>query len=108
MIVSARNVKAQVMGNIIFGLSTALREKITVRNGAVQESNFHQYPIFRMNEIPNIEVQVTATENPRSGAGELGTAMVAPSIANALYTLTGKRVRHMPLTPDVVAQALKA
>jgi isoquinoline 1-oxidoreductase beta subunit len=107
-IVSPRNVKAQVVGNIIFGLSTALREKITVRNGAVQESNFHQYPIFRINEIPNIEVQVTATENPPSGAGELGTAMIAPSIANALYTLTGKRVRHMPLTSDVVAQALKA
>ncbi len=105
LIVSPRNVKAQLVGNIIFGLSTALREKITVRNGEVQESNFHQYPIFRMNEIPNIEVQISATENPPSGAGELGTAMVAPSIANALYTLTGNRVRHMPLTPDVVAEA---
>ena len=106
-VVSPRNVKAQFMGNIIFGLSTALRERITVRNGTVQQSNFHQYPIFRMNEIPNIDVQISTTENPPSGAGELGTAMVAPSIANALYTLTGKRVRHMPLTPDVVAEVLK-
>lgn len=108
LVVSPRNVKAQVVGNIIFGLSTALREKISVKNGVVQESNFHQYPIFRMNEIPNIEVQVAATQNPPSGAGELGTAMVAPSIANALYTLTGKRVRHMPMTADVIAEAFKA
>ncbi len=101
LIVSPRNVEAQLMGNIIFGLSTALRERIAVRNGVVQESNFHQYPIFRMNEVPNIEIQVSATDSPPSGAGELGMAMVAPSIANALYALTGKRVRHMPLTPDV-------
>ena len=107
-IVSPRNVRAQLMGNIIFGISTTLREKITVQNGIVQESNFHQYAILRSNEIPNIEVQVLPTENPPSGTGELGTAMVAPSIANALYTLTGQRVRHMPLTPDLVAGAFTA
>ena len=78
------------------------------KDGAVQETNFHQYRIMRMNEMPNIEARIPSTDNPPSGVGELGLAMVGPSIANALFKLTGKRVRHMPLTPAVVLQALNS
>ena len=105
-IVSPRNARAQVIGSIVFGLSSSLTERITVKDGAVQETNFHQYRIMRMNELPNIEVRVPSTDNPPSGVGELGLAMVGPSIANALFRLTGKRVRHLPLTADVVMAAL--
>jgi isoquinoline 1-oxidoreductase beta subunit len=107
-IVSPRNARAQVIGSIVFGLSSSLIERITVKDGAVQETNFHQYRIMRMNELPNIEVRVPSTDNPPSGVGELGLAMVGPSIANALFRLTGKRVRHLPLTPAVVSQALNS
>ena len=107
-IVSPRNAKAQVIGNIVFGLSAALTERITVKNGAVQETNFHQYRIMRMNEMPNIEVRIPSTDNPPSGVGELGLAMVGPSIANALFRLTGNRVRHLPLTAAVVSKALNS
>jgi isoquinoline 1-oxidoreductase beta subunit len=104
-IVSPRNAKAQVIGNIVFGLSAALTERIDIRDGAVQETNFHQYRIMRMNEMPNIEVAVPSTDNPPTGVGELGLAMVGPSIANALFRLTGERVRHLPLTATTVSQA---
>lgn len=105
-IVSPRNARAQVIGSIVFGLSSSLTERITIKDGAVQETNFHQYRIMRMNEMPNIEVRIPSTDNPPSGVGELGLAMVGPSIANALFRLTGKRVRHLPLTAAVVSAAL--
>jgi isoquinoline 1-oxidoreductase beta subunit len=107
LLVSPRNVKAQLLGNIVFGLSACLTERIVVKNGIVQETNFHNYPIMRINEMPNIEANVLSTDNRPTGAGELGVAVVAPAIANALYSLTGKRVRHMPFTRDVVMQALR-
>jgi isoquinoline 1-oxidoreductase beta subunit len=106
-IVSPDNAVAQLEGNIIFGLSAALKERITVRDGVVQQTNFHQYPILRMSEVPEIEARVMSNDNPSTGVGELGLAMVAPALANAVARLTGKRIRHMPLTPDVVAAALK-
>ena len=106
-VVSPRNAKAQVDGNIIFGLSSALTERISVENGIVQQTNFHNYRIMRANEVPDIETRVLSTDNPSSGVGELGTAMVAPAIANAIASLTGRRIRHQPLTPDIVAAALR-
>ncbi len=107
-IVSPRNARAQVIGSIVFGLSSALTERITIKDGAVQETNFHQHCIMRMNEMPNIEVRIPSTDYPPSGVGELGLAMVGPSIANALFRLTGKRVRHLPLTAEIVSQALES
>jgi isoquinoline 1-oxidoreductase beta subunit len=107
LVISPRNAQAQVIGNIIFGLSSTLKERIQIEDGVVQQSNFHNYPIMRMNEVPDIEATVLSTDNPSSGVGELGTAMVAPAIANAIASLTGKRIRHQPMTPDIVAAALR-
>ena len=106
-VISPRNAKAQVDGNIIFGLSNALSERISVKNGIVEQTNFHNYRIMRANEVPDIESRVLSTDNPSSGVGELGIAMVAPAIANAIASLTGRRIRHQPLTPDIVAAALR-
>ncbi len=106
-VVAPRNTEAQLMGNIIFGLSSTLMERIQIENGVVQQSNFHDYPIMRMNEVPAIETRVLSTDNASSGVGELGMAMVAPAISNAIASLTGKRIRHQPMTPDIVSAALR-
>ena len=107
-VVSPRNAEAQVTGNVIFGLSSALNERIVVEDGIVKQTNFHNYPIIRINELPDIDTMVLSTDNSSSGVGELGTAMVAPAIANAIAGITGKRVRHQPLTPDIVSAVLNS
>lgn len=107
-IVSPRNSQAQLVGNILWGLSSALKERITIENGVVQQTNFHNYNILRINEMPDIECRMIETDNPSTGVGELGLAMVAPSIANAVFDAIGTRVRHMPLTPSVVLEAVKS
>ena len=107
-IISPRNAQAQLLSNIIFGLSSALKEKVEIKNGIVQQTNFHNFNILRMNEVPDIDCKMTATNNHSTGVGELGMAMTAPSIANAIFSITGKRIRHMPLRPEVVSAALKS
>jgi len=86
-----------VEGAIIFGLSAALKGQITIQDGAVQQSNFHDYPVLRMEETPVIEVHlVPSTERP-SGMGEPGVPPIAPAVANALFAATGRRLRKLPL-----------
>ncbi len=101
-----QNVATQVEGSIVYGLSGTLKEQITLVNGAVQQSNFHDYPVARMNEIPPIQVKVMVTDNPPGGVGECGLPPVAPAIANAVAKLTGKYLRHQPFTPERVKAAL--
>ncbi len=90
-----RNVEAQIESNVMYGLS-ALYEKITFKDGAVQESNFHDYPVLRMNEAPLVTTAVIRTENYPGGIGEVGLPPLAPAVANAVAVLTGKRLRAMP------------
>jgi CO/xanthine dehydrogenase Mo-binding subunit len=88
---------AQLEGGVMNGLINALRGKVTVKNGRVEQTNFHDFPIPRINEVPPIAViQVASTEQP-GGLGEAGVPLVAPAIGNAIYTLTGKRIRALPL-----------
>jgi isoquinoline 1-oxidoreductase beta subunit len=96
-VVNPDGVRAQMEGAIIFGLSAALKGQITIQDGAVQQSNFHDYPVLRLEEAPVIEVHlVPSTERP-SGMGEPGVPPIAPAVANALFAATGKRVRKLPL-----------
>jgi isoquinoline 1-oxidoreductase beta subunit len=93
-----RHLKQQLTTGIIWGLSAALRERITLRNGVVQQSNFHDYPIPRIDEIPPIHIElIEGAPGPSSGAGQIGVAPMAPAIANAVFRLTGKRVRSLPM-----------
>ena len=101
-----QNVATQIEGSIVYGLSGTLKEQITFTNGAVQQSNFHDYQVARMNEIPPITVKVLVTNNPPGGVGECGLPPVAPAIANAVAKLTGKYLRHQPFTPERVKAAL--
>jgi isoquinoline 1-oxidoreductase beta subunit len=85
-----------------------LREKITIKDGRVQETNFRDYLVPRMSDMPNIEVKVVSTNNPPTGAGEDGVPVVAGAVGNAIATLTGVRIRELPFTPDRVRGALGA
>lgn len=108
LVIQPRNVEVQLEGSIIFGISHALYERVTIRDGMVQQSNFHDYNIMRMTEAPDIHTIVMPTDNPPSGVGELSLPLTGAGIANALQALTGKRLRHLPLTPDRVLAALRA
>lgn len=91
----------QMESAIIFGLSAALYGDITIKNGQVEQTNFHDYPVLRMNETPDIHVIIIKSANPPEGIGEPGTPPIAPAVANALFVLTGKRLRSLPLRLDV-------
>jgi isoquinoline 1-oxidoreductase beta subunit len=102
------NVVAQSEGSIVYGLGFALSERISVKDGVVQQSNFSDYHVPRMKDMPEIKVEVIVTDNHPTGAGQMATPPVAPAIANAIATLTGVRLRKAPMTPDRVLAALKA
>lgn len=99
LVINPDGVEAQVEGAIVDGLTTALVSEITIRNGRVQQSNFHDYPLLRMNQIPQIEVYIVPHESPEqiSGAGEVGLPPLAPAVANAVFAATGQRVRKLPI-----------
>ncbi|MEO8486769.1 MAG: xanthine dehydrogenase family protein molybdopterin-binding subunit [Betaproteobacteria bacterium] len=90
-------VRAQMEGGIGFGLSAALHGAITVRDGMVEQSNFHDYPVLRINEMPAIDVHIVPSGAKPSGVGEPATPVIAPALANALFAATGKRLRNLPL-----------
>jgi isoquinoline 1-oxidoreductase beta subunit len=103
--VNPDTVEAQLQSSVAFGLSAALGGQITLDKGRVQQSNFHDYPVVRMAEMPKIDViLVPSTEKP-GGVGEPATALIGPAVANALFAATGKRVRKMPLSADNIKTA---
>jgi isoquinoline 1-oxidoreductase subunit beta len=106
--VQPRNVAAQTEGSIVYALGHVLREKITIRNGRVVESNYSDYEVTRMSDVPNIEVRVVSTDNPPTGAGEDGVPIVACAVGNAIAQLTGVRLRELPFAPERVRGALGA
>jgi CO/xanthine dehydrogenase Mo-binding subunit len=88
---------AQLEGGTVTGLINALRSKITVKDGRVEQSSFHDFPIPRMSEVPPIQVVLLQSGDNPGGLGEVGVPLVAPAIANAIFALTGKRIRSLPL-----------
>jgi len=100
------SVVAQIEGGIIYGLGVALSERITMKDGVVQQSNFYDYFIPRMSDIPDIHVEVLSTGNKPGGAGEMGVTMGVAPVANAIAALTGVRLRKLPMTPKRVLEAL--
>jgi isoquinoline 1-oxidoreductase beta subunit len=96
-VVNPQQVVAQMQGGIIFGLSAALKDAITFENGRVQQRNFHDYQMVRMNEAPEIEVHIMPSNEAPTGVGEPGVPPVAPAVANAIFAATGKRIRKLPI-----------
>ncbi len=96
-----RNIKAQVMSGIIFGLSAAVMGEITVSNGIVEQNNFHQYDALRMRQSPNIHVEVLENGKEIKGIGEPGTPPAAPALGNAIFAATGQRIRELPFNKSI-------
>ena len=96
--VNPDQVKAQLESAVVYGLTAALKGKITIKDGAVEQSNFHDYPMLRMNEMPIVEVHILASTEAPTGVGEPGTPPIAPAVANAIFAATKQRLRSLPLT----------
>lgn len=109
VIVQPDNVKAQMEGGIIMGMSSVLNEQITIVDGRIQQSNYHDYPLLRMQDIPeSIDTALIESSEHPEGVGETSTPIVAGAIANAFFSLTGKRLRHLPFTPGRVLEVLNS
>ena len=89
-------VEAQLQGSIAYGLSAALHGAITLKDGAVEQSNFHDYPVLRMHEMPAVDAHILPSAAKMGGVGEPATAVIAPAVANAVFALTKKRLRTLP------------
>lgn len=104
--VQPRNIAAQIEGGIIYGLGHVLREEITIKAGRVQQSNFLDYQVMRMEDAPEIKIAVVSTDNMPTGVGEDGVPLTAACVGNAFATLTGTRLREVPMSPARVKAAL--
>ncbi|AUX75678.1 xanthine dehydrogenase family protein molybdopterin-binding subunit [Sinorhizobium fredii] len=104
-VINPDTVEAQIQSGIIYGLSAALYGRITVENGAVVESNFDDSPVLRINETPKIEVHIVPSSEAPGGIGEVGTPGVAPSLLNAIFVATGKRLRSLPIDHNELRRA---
>jgi isoquinoline 1-oxidoreductase subunit beta len=96
-IVNPDTVKAQMESGIIFGITAALLGEITIKDGRVEQGNFDDYQILRINEAPVIDVHLVKSAEVPGGVGEPGTSAVIPAVANAIFAATGKRVRKLPI-----------
>ncbi|CAH0153343.1 MULTISPECIES: xanthine dehydrogenase family protein molybdopterin-binding subunit [Pseudomonas] len=95
--VNPQSIAAQMESGITFGLGFTLHSKLTFKNGQVQQSNFHDYQVLRLNEMPVVEVHIVPSTDKPGGIGEVGVPPVAPAVANAVFALTGQRLRELPL-----------
>jgi isoquinoline 1-oxidoreductase subunit beta len=100
-IVNPDIVKAQIESGVVYGISAALWGEVTLKNGRVEQSNFHNYRVLRMNEAPPIEVHLVRNSEAPGGIGEPGTAVTAAALSNGIYAATGKRLRKLPLQPGL-------
>ncbi|MDE2371028.1 MAG: xanthine dehydrogenase family protein molybdopterin-binding subunit [Burkholderiales bacterium] len=103
--VNPLTIERQIEGAIVYGLSAALYGRISYKDGRIEQSNFNDYPVLRMNEMPQVEVHIVASNEPPSGIGEPGTPPIAPAVVNAIYALTGKRLRSLPIDPNALKKA---
>jgi isoquinoline 1-oxidoreductase beta subunit len=107
-VINPVNAKAQVMGAALWGASQVMSERLTYKNGAIEQSNFHEYKPIRLADVPTIDVELIQSGRHPSGLGEPSSTVVAPAVANAIYNAVGVRVRHMPITPDAILEGLKS
>jgi isoquinoline 1-oxidoreductase subunit beta len=98
--VNPLTITAQVESAIAFGLTGALYGEVTLKDGVVEQSNFHNYPILRITEMPRVEVHIIESGTTPTGVGEPGTPPIAPAVSNAVFALTGKRLRKLPFSED--------
>src|SRR6202521_392297 len=101
--VNPETIRAQIEGGIIYGLTAALKGEITIANGRVEQANFNDYDVVRMNETPQVEVHIVESHDGPGGIGEPGTPPIAPAVCNAIFAATGKPVRRLPIRAEDLA-----
>ena len=97
VVVNPAIVRAQMESGIMYGLTAALYGRVRIEGGRVAESNFHDYPMLRMDEAPEVDVVLAPSGDPPGGVGEPGLPPLAPAVTNALFALTGQRIRELPI-----------
>lgn len=100
MVVHPDMVAQQMEGGIVFGLTSLLKGEITFENGRVQQSNFLDYPLLQLSEMPEVEVHIVEDNRPPQGLGEMGVPPIVPAVVNAIFNATGRRIRHTPIRPE--------
>ncbi len=98
-------IKAQMESGIVFGLSAALYEEITLKNGRVAQGNYDDFPVLRISEMPRVEVYIAQNNEHPGGVGEPGVPCIAPAVANAVFAATGMRVRRLPIRAEELKKA---
>ena len=96
-VVNPDTIVAQIESGIVYGLTAALYNEVTIKNGRVEQSNFNDYPVLRMSEMPKVEVHILQGQGDQGGIGEPGTPPIAPAMCNAIFAATGKRIRKLPI-----------
>jgi isoquinoline 1-oxidoreductase beta subunit len=98
--VNPLTIEAQMQSAVVFGLTAALKGEITINKGRVEQGNFDDYQMLRMNEMPKVEVHIVPSEQPSGGIGEPGTPLIAPAVCNAIFAATRKRIRRLPIRAE--------
>ena len=106
-VINTDTLKAQISGALIMGLSAALMEKVEFADGGVKSANFFDYPLLRMSQAPEVEVHTVTSDAKIGGGGEPSLPPIAPAVANALFSITGVRIRRLPMTPESIKEAIK-
>jgi isoquinoline 1-oxidoreductase subunit beta len=101
--INPAGVAAQMESGIVFGLSAALYGRITIKDGRVEQSNYHDYPVLRIDEMPRVDVHIVQSTEKSGGVGEVGTPPIAPAVTNALFALNGRRLRRLPIDVATVS-----
>ena len=101
--VNPMTIRAQMQSAIVFGIGATIKDEITIKNGRVNQSNYHDYRVLRFNEMPKVDVHIIKNNQAPGGVGEPGLPPIAPAIANAVFSATGKRIRKLPiLASDII------
>src|ERR1700732_3927294 len=106
-VINPRNATAQIQGAALWGASQVMAERLTLEDGGIEQSNFHDYTPIRVADVPPIDVELIDSGHHPSGVGEPASTIVAPAVANAIYNAVGVRVRHMPITAEAVLAGFK-
>jgi isoquinoline 1-oxidoreductase beta subunit len=106
--VNPDTIVAQLQGGLIFGLTAALYGSITIGKGRVQQGNFNDYRMLRIDQAPAIDVHLIASDEPPGGIGETGATAAPPAVCNAIYAATGIRLRQLPIDREILAGRRKA